>query len=80
MTPVDEKLVVGTSWLLAQMDSMIDTKQLLLSMDCKEKNILGFSYDTGYVSALLELKKIVMNPPKKSQNEDYDVEIEEEDA
>jgi hypothetical protein len=76
MIPVDEKLVVGTNWLLAQMDSMINTKQLLLSMDCKDKNVLGFSYDTGYVSALLELKKIIVNPPKESQNE----EIEDDDA
>lgn len=80
MTPVDEKLVVSIPWLLAQMDSMIDTKQMLLSMDCKEKNVLGFSYDTGYVSALLELKKIIANPPKQSQNEDYDIDIEEDDA
>jgi hypothetical protein len=58
------------------MDSMINTKQLLLSMDCKDKNVLGFSYDTGYVSALLELKKIIVNPPKESQNE----EIEDDDA
>ena len=76
MVPVDEKIVVGISWLLAQMDSMINTKQLLLSMDCKDKNVLGFSYDTGYVSALLELKKIILNPPKESQNE----ETEDEDA
>jgi hypothetical protein len=76
MVPVDEKLVVSTNWLLAQMDSMINTKQLLLSMDCKDKNVLGFSYDTGYVSALLELKKIIINPPKESQNE----EIEDDDA
>ena len=76
MVPVDEKIVVGISWLLAQMDSMINTKQLLLSMDCKDKNVLGFSYDTGYVSALLELKKIILNSPKESQNE----ETEDEDA
>lgn len=76
MVPVDEKLVVSTNWLLAQMDSMINTKQLLLSMDCKDKNVLGFSYDAGYVSALLELKKIIINPPKESQNE----EIEDDDA
>lgn len=77
MVPVDEKLVVGINWLVTQMDSMIDTKQILLGMDCKDRNILGFSYDTGYVSALLELKKIVLNPPKQSQNEELD---EEEDA
>ena len=77
MVPVDEKLVVSINWLITQMDSMIDTKQILLSMDCKDKNILGFSYDTGYVSALLELRKIVLNPPKQSQNEELD---EEEDA
>jgi hypothetical protein len=76
MVPVDEKLVVSTNWLLAQMDSMINTKQLLLSMDCKDKNVLGFSYDAGYVSALLELKKIIINPPKESQNE----ENEDDDA
>lgn len=77
MIPVDEKLVVSIDWLMAQMDSMINMKQTLLGMDCKDKNVLGFSYDTGYVSALLELKKIVLNPPKQSQNEEID---EEEDA
>lgn len=76
MVPVDEILVVSIDWLLAQMDLMISTKQMLLSVDCKDKNVLGFSYDTGYVSALLELKKIVMNPPKKSQDE----ESEDDDA
>ena len=77
MVPVDETVVVSIDWLVAQMDSMINMKQTLLSMDCKDKNVLGFSYDTGYVSALLELKKIVLNPPKQSQNEEID---EEEDA
>lgn len=76
MVPVDEKLIVSIDWLLTQIDYMINTKQTLLSMDCKDKNVLGFSYDTGYVSALLELKKIILNPPKQSQNE----EIEDEDA
>lgn len=77
MVPVDETIVISIDWLVAQMDSMINMKQTLLSMDCKDKNVLGFSYDTGYVSALLELKKIVLNPPKQSQNEEID---EEEDA
>ena len=73
MVPVDEKIVISIEWLMAQMDSMIDSKQILLSMDCKDKNILGFSFDTGYVSALLELKKIILNPPKQSQiDEDED--------
>lgn len=76
MVPVDEKVVIGIEWLVAQMDSMIGTKQTLLSMDCKDKNVLGFSYDTGYISALLELKKIVLNPPKDI-NKDLD---EEDDA
>lgn len=75
MVPVDEKVVVGIEWLLAQMESMIDSKQILLSMDCKDKNVLGFSFDTGYVSALLELKKIILNPPRQSQ-----IEEEDEDA
>ena len=69
MVPVDEKVVVGIDWLVAQIDMMIGTKQTLLGMDCKDKNVLGFSYDTGYMSALLELKKIVLNPPKQSQSE-----------
>lgn len=77
MTPVDEKVVVGIDWLVAQMDLMIVSKQTLLSMDCKDKNVLGFSYDTGYISALLELKKIVLNPPKQSQNEEFE---EDDDA
>lgn len=77
MIPVDEKVVVGIDWLLAQMDSMIDTKQILLSMDCKDKNVLGFSYDSGYISALLELKKIILNPPKQSQIEEEDEEGDE---
>lgn len=72
MIPVDEKVVVGIEWLLAQMESMIDSKQILLSMDCKDKNVLGFSFDTGYVSALLELKKIILNPPRQSQIEEDD--------
>ena len=76
MIPVDEKVVIGIDWLLAQIDSMIDTKQILLSMDCKDKNVLGFGYDTGYVSALLDLKKIVSNPPKEA-NKDFE---EEDDA
>lgn len=76
MVPVDENLLVGKDWLIAQMDSMINTKQTLLSMDCKDKNVLGFSYDTGYVSALLELKKIILNPPKQKDME----ESEEDDA
>ena len=79
MIPVDEKIVVGIDWLVAQMDLMIDTKQTLLSMDCKDKNVLGFSYDSGYISALLELKKIILNPPKQSQAE-YEDEEDEEDA
>lgn len=74
MVPVDENVVIGKDWLLAQIDSMIESKRILLSMDCKEKNVLGFSYDTGYTSALLELKKIVLNPPKKQEDE------EDEDA
>lgn len=78
MVPVDEKLVVSINWIVAQLDLMIGTKQTLLSMDCKDKNVLGFSYDTGYVSALLDLKKIVLNPPKQSQNEQ--MEEDEEDA
>jgi len=77
MVPVDEKLVVGINWLIAQMDSMVTTKQTLLSMDCKDKNVLGFSYDTGYISALLELKNIILNPPKQSQKEEDE---EDEDA
>ena len=77
MIPVDENLLVSKDWLLAQIDSMIDTKRLLLGMDCKEKNVVGLSYDTGYMSGLLELKKIVLNPPKASQKED---EEDEEDA
>jgi hypothetical protein len=77
MVPVDEKLVVAIPWLIAQIDSMTNTKQLLLGMDCKDKNVLGFSYDTGYISALLELKKIILNPPKESQNEERE---EEDDA
>ena len=79
MQPVDEKLVIGTEWLLAQINSMIDVKQTLLGMDCKDKNVLGFSYDTGYISALIELKKIVSNPPRKSQIEEEELE-EDEDA
>jgi hypothetical protein len=75
MVPVDEKVVIGIDWLMAQMNLMIDTKQALLSLDCKERNVLGFSYDTGYVSALLDLKKIISNPPKQSQ-----IEEEDEDA
>ena len=75
MIPVDEKVVIGIDWLLAQMDLMINTKQTLLSMDCKEKNVLGFSYDTGYITALLDLKKIILNPPKQT-----DIEEEDEDA
>ena len=74
MVPVDENIVVYIPWLLTQIDTMIDTKRLLLSMDCKDKNVLGFSYDTGYVSALLELKKIILNPPKQSQNDEEDEE------
>lgn len=77
MTPVDEKLVISIDWLVRQIDLMIKTKQTLLGMDCKEKNVLGFSYDTGYMSALLELKSAVLNPPKQSQNEE---EEEEDDA
>jgi hypothetical protein len=76
MVPVDERLVVSIDWLVAQMDSMINAKQILLGMDCKDKNVLGFSYDTGYVSALLELKKIVLNPPKEA---DKDPNEEDED-
>lgn len=76
MVPVDERLVVGIDWLVAQIDSMIGVKRTLLSLDCKEKNVLGFSYDTGYMSALLELRNIVLNPPKEA---DKDPSEEDED-
>ena len=79
MVPVDEKLVISIDWLVAQMDSMVNAKQVLLGMDCKDKNVLGFSYDTGYVSALLELKKIVLNPPKQANREPDEID-EDEDA
>ena len=72
MVPVDEKVVIGIELLNAQIDSMIRTKQTLLSIDCKDKNVLGFSYDTGYISALLELKGIIANPPKQSEELDED--------
>lgn len=72
MVPVDERIVVGIAWLTDQIDYMIESKQILLSMDCKDKNVLGFSYDSGYISALLELKKIVLHPPKQSQTDDED--------
>lgn len=72
MVPVDENVVIGKDWLLAQLDLMVTTKQTLLSVDCKDKNVLGFGYDTGYITALLDLKRIIMNPPKKSDIEDED--------
>ena len=75
MIPVDENVVISKDWLLAQMNLMISGKRTLLSMDCKEKNVLGFSYDTGYISALLELQSIINNPPKQTE-----IEEEDEDA
>ena len=77
MVPVDENVVISKDWVLMQIDSMINTKQVLLGMDCKEKNMIGLSYDTGYMSALLELKRIIQQPPKNTENEDED---EDEDA
>lgn len=74
MIPVDENLVLPKDWLLAQLDSMVDTKRVLLGMDCKEKNMIGFSYDTGYISALLELKKLILNPPKSAKKDEDDIE------
>lgn len=76
MVPVDENLVIPKDWILKQIDSMINTKQVLLGMDCKEKNVIGLSYDTGYMSGMLELKRIILNPPKDI-NKDPE---EEEDA
>lgn len=72
MVPVDENVVISVDFLVAQIDLMINTKQTLLGMDCKDKNVLGFSYDTGYMSALLELKKVVLNPPKQNTEEEED--------
>lgn len=73
MVPVDEKVVISTALVQAQIESMINTKQILLGMDCKDKNVLGFSYDTGYISALLELKRFIDNPPKpKPEDEEED--------
>ena len=72
MVPVDEKVVISTALVQAQIESMINTKQILLGMDCKDKNVLGFSYDTGYISALLELKRFIDNPPKPKTDEDDD--------
>ena len=47
MIPVNDSIDRG--WMVAQINSMIKSKQALLGLDCKDKNMIGFAYDSGYM-------------------------------
>ena len=68
MIPVNDSIDRG--WMVAQINSMIKSKQALLGLDCKDKNMIGFAYDSGYMQCLVEIYQIVMQPVIKDMMSD----------
>lgn len=68
MIPVNDSIDRG--WMVAQINSMIKSKQALLGLDCKDKNMIGFAYDSGYMQCLVEIYQIVMQPVIKDMISD----------
>lgn len=76
MIPVND--VIDRGWMIAQIDSMIKSKQALLGLDCKDKNMIGFAYDSGYMQCLVEIYQIVMQPIVKDIISDLPKEPEDD--
>lgn len=77
MIPVNDSIDRG--WMVAQINSMIKSKQALLGLDCKDKNMIGFAYDSGYMQCLVEIYQIVMQPVIKDMLSDLPKESEPEE-
>lgn len=77
MIPVNDSIDRG--WMVAQINSMIKSKQALLGLDCKDKNMIGFAYDSGYMQCLVEIYQIVMQPVIKDMMSDLPKESEPEE-
>lgn len=77
MIPVNDSIDRG--WMVAQINSMIKSKQALLGLDCKDKNMIGFAYDSGYMQCLVEIYQIVMQPIVKDMMSDLSKESEPEE-
>ena len=77
MIPVNDSIDRG--WMVAQINSMIKSKQALLGLDCKDKNMIGFAYDSGYMQCLVEIYQIVMQPIVKDMLSDLPKEPEPEE-
>lgn len=77
MIPVNDSIDRG--WMVAQINSMIKSKQALLGLDCKDKNMIGFAYDSGYMQCLVEIYQIVMQPIVKDMLSDLPKESEPEE-
>lgn len=77
MIPVNDSIDRG--WMVAQINSMIKSKQALLGLDCKDKNMIGFAYDSGYMQCLVEIYQIVMQPIVKDMISDLPKETEPEE-
>lgn len=77
MIPVNDSIDRG--WMVAQINSMIKAKQALLGLDCKDKNMIGFAYDSGYMQCLVEIYQIVMQPVIKDMMSDLSKESEPEE-
>lgn len=70
---------IDRGWMVAQINSMIKSKQALLGLDCKDKNMIGFAYDSGYMQCLVEIYQIVMQPIVKDMMSDLPKESEPEE-
>lgn len=77
MIPTNDSIDRG--WMVAQINSMIKSKQALLGLDCKDKNMIGFAYDSGYMQCLVEIYQIVMQPIVKDMMSDLSKESEPEE-